>query len=80
VNTLRWSTLSVGYVVPPRTAQRLFRVPAASLTLQGSNLGLHTNYRGKDPNVNAFTNGDQSVDTGGLPEPRVFSLRVTLGN
>ena len=51
-----------------------------SLALQGSNLGLHTNYHGKDPDVNAYSNGNQTADTGQLPQPRVWSLRVTLGN
>ena len=55
-----------------------------SLALQGSNLGLHTNYRGKDPViVNAFstvTNGDETADTGQIPVPRTWWLKLTLGN
>ena len=80
VNTLRWNTLSVTYLAPPSLA-RLMHVPTFSLALQGSNLALHTNYRGKDPNVNAFSSGNLTQDTGGLlPPPRVWNLRVTLGD
>jgi hypothetical protein len=79
VNTLRWQSLSVSYLVPPSISRRL-RVPFLSLALQGSNLGLHTNYRGKDPNVNAFASGNYTQDTGQLPQPRLWSLSVRIGN
>jgi hypothetical protein len=79
VNTLRFQSLSVNYVVPVSLAQR-FRVPRMSVALQGSNLGLHTNYRGKDPNVNAFSTGNYTEDTGQLPQPRTWSLTFRLGN
>jgi TonB-dependent SusC/RagA subfamily outer membrane receptor len=89
VSTLRFNSLSVNYIVPVGFA-RVFRMPRMSVALQGENLGLHTNYRGKDPNVNAFstvqkaspgsTGGDQVQDTGQLPEPRTWWLKVTLGN
>jgi hypothetical protein len=48
--------------------------------LQGSNLGLWTNYHGKDPDVNAITVGDATVDTGQLPTPRSWRLQIMLGN
>jgi hypothetical protein len=54
-----------------------------TVALQGSNLGLHTNFRGKDPNFNAFATagtGDQTQDLGQIPEPRTWWLKVTLGN
>jgi hypothetical protein len=79
VNTLRWNSLSVNYLVPPNVS-RIFRAPSLSLALQGSNLGLHTNYRGKDPNVNAFSNGNTTEDTGQLPLPRLWRLSVRIGN
>ena len=79
VNLLRWNTFSMTYLAPPSLAH-LVHVPTLSLALQGSNLALHTNYRGVDPNVNAFTSGNLTQDTGGLlPQPRVWNLRVTLG-
>jgi outer membrane receptor protein involved in Fe transport len=79
VNTFRFSSLSINYVVPRAVAQR-FHSPTMSIALQGSNLGLHTNYRGKDPNVNAYSTGDFTQDTGQLPQPRTWSLSVHLGN
>ena len=82
VNTFRFSTLSVNYSVP-RAISSWFRVPQMTLALQGSNLGLRTNYRGKDPNVNAFSTvsaGDEAADLGQIPEPRTWWLRINLGN
>jgi hypothetical protein len=79
VSILRWNTLSVSYLVP-RDVAHVLRVPSLSLTLQGSNLGLHTNYLGKDPNVNAFATGNLTADTGQLPQPRTWNLRVSIGN
>ena len=54
-----------------------------SMALQGSNLALHSNYRGKDPNVNAFSTVsgvDETADLGQIPEPRTWWLKLTLGN
>lgn len=79
VSALRWNTLSLSYIAPPSISQ-WFRVPALSFALQGSNLALHTNYHGKDPNVNAFSTGNLTADAGQLPQPRTWSLRVSLGN
>jgi outer membrane receptor protein involved in Fe transport len=85
VSALRFQDLSINYQVPTSLSQWL-RVPRMQVALQGSNLGLHTNYRGLDPNVNAYTTvafgngGQQSADTGQLPMPRTWSFYVTLGN
>ena len=82
VNTFRFNALSINYQVPRPISAR-FRVPRMTLALQGSNLGLHTNYRGKDPAVNAFSTvsaGDETADLGQIPQPRTWWLRMTLGN
>jgi hypothetical protein len=79
VNMLRWTTLSINYFLAPKIAH-LFRASSMSIALQGSNLGLHTNYHGKDPDVNAFSTGNQIADTGQLPQPRTWSFRVSLGD
>ena len=82
VNTFRFQSLSINYVLPKRVAAWA-RVPRMAVALQGNNLGLHTNYRGKDPDVNAFSTvsaGDQTQDNGQIPEPRTWLLRVTVGN
>lgn len=78
VNMLRFQSLSVNYTVPPTFARRM-RAGSMVVSIQGSNLGLHTNYRGKDPNVNAFSAGDQTMDAGQVPVPRMWTLAVRLG-
>jgi len=79
VSTLRFNTFSVNYTVPQSISAKL-RLPNLGLALQGSNLGLWSNYRGKDPNVNANSVGESVIDGGQIPEPRTWSIRVHLGN
>ena len=80
VNTFRFNTLSINYEVPASLSQ-LVRVPRMSVAIQGNNLGLHTNYRGVDPNVNAFsTGGNETQDTGQIPTPRTWLVNFKLGN
>jgi TonB-linked SusC/RagA family outer membrane protein len=78
VSTLRFNSLSVAFHVPSALAQH-FGARNMSIALQGTNLGLHTNYRGKDPNVNANSTGNGILDSGQLPQPRSWQLRVSLG-
>jgi hypothetical protein len=77
VSTLRWSSLSIRWITPQRVA-RWVRRSQVAVSLQGSNLGLHSSYSGKDPNVNAYSNGNLTADSGQLPQPRVWSVRVDL--
>jgi hypothetical protein len=77
VNTLRLQSASLTYMLPASIA-RLFRAGSASLSLQGSNLWLHTNYRGKDPDVNGLTSGEGVADFGQIPEPRLWTLSLRL--
>jgi outer membrane receptor protein involved in Fe transport len=79
VSSLRFNALSIGYNVPRSISQRI-RIPSLSLAVQGSNLGLWTNYRGKDPDVNGRVVGDATEDNGVLPQPRSWRLQVRLGN
>jgi outer membrane receptor protein involved in Fe transport len=83
VNVLRFNSLSINYILPANLLKRL-RIPTMELALQGSNLGLHTNYRGIDPNVNSSSttsgSGDVLLDAGQLPQPRSWSLLVRIGN
>jgi TonB-dependent SusC/RagA subfamily outer membrane receptor len=82
VNTFRFNDLSINYTLP-HTLTHWLHVPRASIALQGSNLGLHTNYRGLDPDVNAFStvNGaDQTADLGQIPEPRVWWIKLNVQN
>lgn len=75
VSMLRLESVTVTYNASQSIA-RHFGTRALSLSLQGSNLGLHTNYRGLDPNVNAFGTGNNVIDTGVLPRPRTYQLRL----
>jgi hypothetical protein len=76
VSTLRFNSLSVAYHATPAIAQR-FRARALSIALQGTNLGLHTDSRGKDPNVNRFSYENNVADAGVLPQPRTWQVRVS---
>ena len=75
VSTLRFNSLAVTYNIPSYMTQRL-RARALSVSLQGTNLGLRTNYRGVDPNVNAYSTGNSVTDTGVLPRPRTWQVRL----
>ncbi|HEV7703858.1 MAG TPA: TonB-dependent receptor plug domain-containing protein [Gemmatimonadaceae bacterium] len=77
VSTLRFNSLSVAFSAPSAVARRL-GASALSIAVQGTNLGLSTNYRGKDPNVNAYSSGNGVLDTGQLPEPRTWQIRMSL--
>jgi hypothetical protein len=79
VGSWEFQSLSVNVAVPPSVA-RWFHASSMALALQGSNLGLWTNYRGKDPNVNSLPNGNLTADAGQLPLPRTWKLQLTLGN
>lgn len=79
VSVLRFNTLSINYAVPRSFSARV-GIPRMSVALQGSNLRLWTNYRGKDPDVNANIVGESLVDLGNAPLPRSWLLRIDLGN
>jgi len=76
VSTLRFNSLAVTYNAPTSVARRMARARALSLSLQGTNLGLRTDYRGKDPNVNGNSTGNGMIDNGVLPRPRTWQVRV----
>jgi hypothetical protein len=75
VNTLRIGSFSLAYNFSTNAAARL-GARALSVALQGTNIGLFTNYKGKDPNVNAYSSGNNTLDNGVLPQPRAWSLAV----
>jgi hypothetical protein len=81
VDLWRWNSASISYLFPTSLARRVGS-QSIRLSVQGSNLWLHSNYRGKDPNVNAKISGSGSeglADVGQLPRPRtvVVSLRIS---
>ena len=75
VNSLRFNTASATFHLPTSVA-RQFGVRALNISLQGSNLGIWTNYRGIDPHVNAHATGNNITDSGVLPMPRTWQIRV----
>jgi hypothetical protein len=77
VSIVRFTSLSIAYNLPPAIAGRL-GARAMTIAVQGSNLGLWTSYRGKDPDVNGAGTGNQVTDTGVLPQPRLWQLRVNV--
>jgi outer membrane receptor protein involved in Fe transport len=74
---VRWQSASVTYILPGSIAHMLHG-RSLSLSLQGNNLWLHTRYRGKDPNVNSSVYSEGVQDSGQIPMPRTFLLRVNL--
>ncbi len=83
ISEMRWQSASVTLNVSPQWLSPL-RARSVQVSLQGSNLGLWTRYRGRDPGVNASPVGEMTIDSriGGfsiIPMPRSFSLQVRLG-
>jgi hypothetical protein len=76
VSIFRFNALSVGYNVPTGVTRALLPGRSVRVAVQGTNLGMKTNYRGKDPSVNSSMS-DMLMDTGQLPLPRVWQF--TLG-
>jgi hypothetical protein len=77
VSSLRFNSLSVQYRVPAAVTRRLGAQQLAVL-VQGQNLGLWSNYRGLDPDVNSFSTGNEVGDNGVLPQPRSWQLRLNF--
>jgi hypothetical protein len=77
VSTFRFNTVSVNYRAPARIA-RLFRAQQLTVGIQGSNLRMHSTYRGKDPDVSAWSPDENIRDTGQLPLPRTWQMSLSL--
>lgn len=77
VSSLQFSGLSIGYTVPRFLTRAMLPERTFRLSLQGTNLGVWTNYRGKDPNVNGAMS-EFTKDTGVLPRPRVWQFTVGI--
>ena len=79
VSTWRLNSLSVSWMLP-QSLVRSLRMSMGSVSVQGQNLGLHSNYSGLDPNVNALSTTETSgvADAGNLPAPRMWQFKVSL--
>jgi TonB-linked SusC/RagA family outer membrane protein len=78
VSTFRVNSLSFNYAIDPAIARKL-RARTLSVAVMGNNVALRSNYRGKDPNVNAFPYGNTIEDRGQIPQPRTWSLQLRFG-
>jgi len=77
---LRWSSASITVQMPQRLL-RMMRTRSLSVSLQGNNLALWTNYIGRDPGVNsALLSSESTSDNGATtPRPRLFVLDFKFG-
>lgn len=74
----RLNAASIAYTVPTSMISRI-NARAVTVSLQGSNLGLWTNYRGRDPMVNSNPLGNTIEDNGfTLPMPRRYAVNVRV--
>lgn len=79
VSILRFNSLSIGWNLPRQVTRALLPNRTLRVSLQGRNLGLWSNYRGKDPSVTAGSgNLEGAADVGALPTPRVWGLTVGI--
>lgn len=79
ISELRMQSASITIDAPPRFASQL-RARSMQISLQGSNLGLWTKYRGRDPGVNSSVVGEMTTDNGfTIPPPKDFVLQIRLG-
>ncbi len=77
VSWVRWNDLSLT-VTAPSTVTRALRTRAATVSFMVRNLALWSNYRGADPEVNTLSIRNVIKDSGGIPQPRDWSIRVNL--
>lgn len=76
VSSTQLSSLSIGWIIPKSISSRLLSGRSIQINLQGTNLGLWTNYRGKDPNVGATA--ELIRDDGALPTPRMYGVSIRI--
>lgn len=77
VSSTQLSSVSLGWIVPQHIRSRILSGRRnIQINLRGTNLGLWTNYRGKDPNVGAT--GERVEDIGSLPTPRTYGISIRI--
>lgn len=77
ISWLRWNDLSLTFT-GSQTVNRLLKASSTSVVLMGRNLGLWSKYSGADPEINTSDVGNLSMDAGGVPQPRDWSIRFNI--
>ncbi len=77
VSVLRFNALSVRYSVPSTISRRIIGGRALSMAIQGQNLGMKSNYRGKDPSVSGSMS-EILRDHGTIPRGRTWELNLRV--
>lgn len=79
VSDLRLNSASISYRLPRSITEKL-KSRSLVVALRGSNLGLWTNYRGRDPGVNSAGFSEGLHDSGNvIPQSRRFVLSINWG-
>lgn len=79
ISELRLHSASFTWNVPPSLVSTL-KGRSVQVSLQGNNLYVWSQYRGRDPGVNASPIGEKTTDNMLIiPEPRSFSLQFRVG-
>ncbi len=75
---IRLNSASISYTIPRQLLGR-FHARMVRVSLMGSNLGLWTDYKGRDPLVNSSPVGNALSDNGYvIPIPRKYALQFKL--
>lgn len=80
ISDMRWNSASLTYHIPVHYLKR-FGGRQMSVSLQGNNLALWTNYSGRDPGVNSSLIGNEVMSDNGttVPRPRLYVLDFKVG-
>ncbi len=79
ISDLRWNSASITYNLPNSILKKIGSRSIA-ISLQGRNLGLWTNYIGKDPGINSSLANELSSDDGTTSsQPRLYVLDFRIG-
>lgn len=78
VSLFRLQELSLSYSVSQSHIRSILGGRSMRVSLQGRNIGLWTNYRGKDPKVNGGGIVGASNDNGVVPQPRRWQLTFSI--
>lgn len=76
VSVLRFEQLAINYILPQSVSRKIRIKRSITLGLSGNNLGIHTNYRGKDP-YGGFS-GESMTDNGFIPTPRRVGISINV--